>query len=152
MALSLLEDDHGPVMVARVAREMVVYLRRDGEHTQQSVFLSYRTHLHPAVHRVQDALVAHPEERRTLDELGRLVGLSPRHLSRVFREATGITPLAFAHRVRLERARDLLRSPDLKVDAVAGSCGFGDARQLRRLWRAAYGESVSEWRRTAQGA
>jgi transcriptional regulator GlxA family with amidase domain len=108
--------------------------------------------LHPTVHRVQDWLVAHPEKRRTLDDLGRMAGMSPRHLSRVFREATGITPLEFAHRVKLELGRDLLRSPELKVEAVADRCGFGDARQLRRLWRATYGASVSEWRRLARGA
>ena len=63
MALALLEEDHGPLLVAHVAREMVVYLRRDGDREQSSIFLDYRTHLHPGVHRVQDFLVAHPEDR-----------------------------------------------------------------------------------------
>src|SRR5690349_7671423 len=52
MALSLIHEDQGPLMVARVARELVVYLRRDGEQTQASVFLEYRTHLDQGVHKV----------------------------------------------------------------------------------------------------
>jgi transcriptional regulator GlxA family with amidase domain len=53
--------------------------------------------------------------------------------------------------VKLQVARDLLRSPEMKVEAVASSCGFQDARQLRRLWRSAYGTSVSDWRRDEAG-
>jgi transcriptional regulator GlxA family with amidase domain len=152
MALSLLEEDHGPLLVARVAREMVVYIRRHGDREQQSVFLDYRTHLHAGVHRVQDWLVLHPERRPSLEELGEHAGMSVRNLTRVFRRETGITLKAFAQRVKLQVARDLLQSPDLKVEAVASSCGFEDARQLRRLWREAYGTSVSQWRRDEAGA
>jgi transcriptional regulator GlxA family with amidase domain len=151
MALSMVEDDHGPLLTARVAREMVVYLRRHGDREQQSVFLEYRTHLHPGVHRVQDWLVARPDERPSLDALAERAGMSVRNLTRVFRRETGISLKEFAHRVKLQVARDLLGSPELKVEAVASRCGFEDARQLRRLWREAYGTSVSEWRRDAVG-
>lgn len=152
MALSLIEETHGPLVTARVAREMVVYIRRHGDREQQSVFLDYRTHLHPGVHRVQDWLVTHPDLRPTLDELAGRAGMSVRNLTRVFRRETGITLKDFAQKVKLQVARDLLRSPELKVEAVASSCGFEDARQLRRLWRDAYGTSVSDWRRDAVGA
>jgi transcriptional regulator GlxA family with amidase domain len=149
MALSLLEEDHGPLLAARVAREMVVYIRRQGDREQQSVFLDYRTHLHPGVHRVQDWLVSRPDERPTLEALAERAQMSVRNLTRVFRRETGISLKEFAHRVKLQVARDLLRSPDLKVEAVASRCGFEDARQLRRLWREAYGSSVSDWRRAS---
>ena len=149
MALSILEEDHGPRLVARVAQELVVYIRRHGDREQQSVFLDYRTHLHPGVHRVQDWLIAHPDQRPSLEALADRAGMSVRNLTRVFRRETGISLKEFAHRIKLQVARDLLRSPELKVEAVASSCGFEDARQLRRLWREAYGTSVSEWRREA---
>lgn len=151
MALSLIEETQGPLVTARVAREMVVYIRRHGDREQQSVFLDYRTHLHPGVHRVQDWLVTHPDRRPSLDELAERAGMSVRNLTRVFRRETGITLKDFAQRVKLQVARDLLLSRELKVEAVASSCGFEDARQLRRLWRDAYGTSVSDWRRDAAG-
>lgn len=139
LALSLLEQDGGPVLASSVARELVVYLRRDGAHGQQSVYLDFQTHLNPGVHRVQQHLVSHPESKATLAELGRIAAMSERNLTRTFRRATGISIHAYRERLRLERARDLLRNPELTVDAVALACGYRDARQLRRLWGATYG-------------
>src|SRR5947199_164724 len=72
MALALVERHHGPRVTAAAARELVVYLRRDGSHQQHSFYLDYRTHLHPGVHRVQDWLIANPAERSTLADLARL--------------------------------------------------------------------------------
>ena len=145
-ALSIVEEDHGPLLTAQVAREMVVYVRRDGSSDQRSVYLDYRTHLHPGIHKVQDFLVHRIEERPTIGELARLAGMSPRNLTRVFRQATGISLKRFSHELKLEIAGTLLRDPTHGLDAVASSCGFSDARQLRRLWRRKFGMSPSAWR------
>jgi transcriptional regulator GlxA family with amidase domain len=147
LALALVERDNGPMVAARVAREMVVFLRRRGEDSQSSVYLEHRAHLHPGVHRVQDFLVAHPERRVGAGELARLAGMSPRHLARVFRDATGLTAHQFGQKVKLEVARGLVEDPRRSVEAIAESCGFADARQLRRLWRLHFGTSISERRR-----
>lgn len=144
LALAIVERQHGPLTAAAVAREMVVYLRRDGAHTQQSVYLDYRTHLHAGVHRAQDWIVAHPAERASLDDLARLAGMSARNLTRVFRRSTGVSVGDFVARVRLELARGLLHDPGLTVEAVAERCGFDSARQLRRLWKAAHGTTPRE--------
>lgn len=141
MALALLERDGGPVLASSVAREMVVYLRRDGSHAQESVYLDYQTHLSPGVHVVQQHLVAHPESSQRLVELARMAGMSERTLTRAFRLATGISVHAYRERLRLERARDLMRNPTMTMDAIASACGYADARQLRRLWTARRGMS-----------
>ncbi len=146
MALALIEQDLGPLVTAAVARELVVYLRRNGDHDQRSVFLDHRTHLHPGVHRVQDFLVAHPERKAPLTELARISGMSPRNLARVFRRATGLTPWQFASRVKVQVARDLMADPQRSIEEVAASCGFEDARQLRRLWQQSFGKSIAAFR------
>lgn len=133
MALAFIEQADGPIVAAEVAREMVVYLRRDGGHEQQSVYLDFRTHLHPGVHRVQDFIVQNPANRATLDELASIAGLSSRSLTRTFRAATGISVHDFTTRVRVELARTLLHDPGLTAEAVAQRCGFATARQLRRI-------------------
>lgn len=132
MALAFIEQADGPIVAAEVAREMVVYLRRDGAQEQRSVYLDYRTHLHPGIHRVQDWIVRNPATRTTLDALADMAGMSARSLTRTFRGATGISVLAFTTRVRLELARTLLHDPGLTMEAVAQRCGMS-ARQLRRL-------------------
>lgn len=139
MALALIEQTEGPLVAAEVAREMVVYLRRDGAQEQRSVYLDYRTHLHPGVHRVQDWIIHHPSRRATLEELADVAGMSPRNLTRTFRQSTGISIKDFSTRVRLELAGTLLHDPGLTVEAVAQRCGFATARQLRRLWKEFFG-------------
>lgn len=146
MALAIVEEDHGPLVAARVAREMVVYLRRAGDAQQRSVYLDHRTHLHPGVHRVQDFIVAHPEAKPKLAELAHIAGMSPRNLARVFHRATCLTPRQFAGKVKLQVARDLVADPERTVEAIAASCGFEDARQLRRLWKQAFGVSIRTFR------
>lgn len=73
--------------------------------------------------------------------------MSTRHLTRCFRELTGISLKDFSHRLKLEVASNLLWDPALTVEAVAARCGFADARHLRRLWRRRYGLSPAAWRR-----
>lgn len=142
LALSLIETDCGPELAARVAREMVVYVRRNGDSAQRSIYLEYRAHTHPGVHRVQDWIVAHPDRRATHAEMAEVAGVSPRHLTRLFKDATGITLKSFAHRVKLEVADKLANNPALTADDIASRCGFQDARQLRRLWATHFGESL----------
>jgi transcriptional regulator GlxA family with amidase domain len=149
MALALLEKDHGPLLVARVTREMVVYLRRSGDRDQTSIYLDYRTHVHEGVHRVQDWIVAHSDENPTIDDLATVAAMSPRNLTRVFRQTTGITLKTFCHKVKLQVARDLLHSPALTMESISKSCGFNDARQLRRLWKRTFGVNPTTWRETA---
>ena len=143
MALWLVEQDHGPLMAARVARELVVYLRRDGRHAQTSIYLDYRTHLQPQVHRAQDWLIEHFATKVTLAQLADVIGTSARHLARSFKAATGLTPFGYQQRLRLEFAATLMQNPELTIEAIAERCGFDDARSLRRLWREQYGRPPS---------
>ncbi|MFI5197018.1 MAG: GlxA family transcriptional regulator [Thermoanaerobaculia bacterium] len=147
LALAIVEEHHGPLVAARVAREMVVYIRRSGEQRQASIYLDYRTHVNNAVHRVQDFLVTHPEEGARLSDLARLVHVSQRHLTRVFRRETGLSTKRFAARVKAQFATDLLRGSQLSIEEVAGRCGFQDSRQLRRLIKQAYGTTPMAFRR-----
>ncbi|MFF4414781.1 GlxA family transcriptional regulator [Streptosporangium sp. NPDC001559] len=147
LALSLVERDHGPALTTAVARELVVYLRRDGAGEQISQFLRHRSHLDSAVHRVQDHLAGSIDAASTLAELAEVANLSPRGLSRAFTAATGITPLEYRQRLRLERAMSLLRETSLPIDAVAVRCGFREGRHFRRLFKARYGGPPSEFRR-----
>lgn len=151
MTLDLLEQWHGPLLAAKVAREMVVYLRRDGSHSQRSVYLDYRGHLNQSIHELQDWLTAHPSDDLSLETLARRAGMSTRNLTRQFRMATGISIHDYTTRLKLERAQDLMRDPALTLEAVADQCGLSDARRLRRLWHQTFGDAPSRSRRRSQG-
>jgi transcriptional regulator GlxA family with amidase domain len=150
MALSLVERDHGPILTAKTARELVVYLRRDGTAGQTSVYLEHRTHLHSGVHRVQDHLMQHANQKIKLEALSNIANLSPRGLTQAFKTATGMTPLEYQTRLRLELAQNLLHDPKLSLEIIAERCGFDDARHLRRLWQERYGVSPSHARKGAR--
>jgi transcriptional regulator GlxA family with amidase domain len=146
MALSILEREHGPLLTAQVARYLVVYLRRDGVQRQTSVYLEYRTHLHPGVHRVQDQLSQQVSSKFTLERLAEFANLSPRGLTKAFKQHTGLTPLAYQQKLRLELAGQLMYNPHLTLDAIAERCGFEDPRHFRRLWHAHHGAPPSSAR------
>ena len=64
----------------------------------------------------------------SIDDTARNVGLSPAHICRVFKEATGETIHRYITAYRLERAKDLLSDPrQPKVTEVAARAGFADA-------------------------
>jgi transcriptional regulator GlxA family with amidase domain len=151
MALSIIEREQGPLFTAQVARYLVVYLRRDGIQAQTSVYLEYRTHIHPGVHRVQDQLSQHVAEKAPLESLADLANMSARGLTRAFKQHTGLTPLAYQHELRLALAAQLMADPHLTLEAIAGRCGFDDPRHFRRLWHARHGTppSVARTTRTA---
>ncbi|HLZ88057.1 MAG TPA: AraC family transcriptional regulator, partial [Puia sp.] len=59
LALFLLEERHGPEFAYKVARELVMYIRRDGDASQESVYLQYRAHINNDIHVVQDWIIHH---------------------------------------------------------------------------------------------
>lgn len=122
-----------PVVVA-IARYLVVYLRRDGAEPQLSPWLEGRNHLHPAIHKVQDAIAAHPRKAWPIAALARLAGTSVRNLSRLFRNHTGMNLPDYRNRLRVALAHELLAQTQLDIEHVAERAGFSSARQLRRAW------------------
>ena len=85
-------------------------------------------------------------------ELGARLGVSPRHLRRLFAEHVGVTPDQLARSRRAHFARRLLDDTDLTITDIAFASGFGSLRQLNRacheVFRASPGELRARRRRT----
>ncbi len=135
LALYLIERHAGAELAARVARRLVVYQRRGGNDPQLSPWLAHRNHLHPAVHRAQDAIAQDPARSWPLDELAAQAHVSARHLTRLFAEHAGISVVGYQQRLRVARARELLAERQLSVERVAELAGFASARDFRRVWQ-----------------
>lgn len=118
-----------------VARYLVVYLRRSGADPQLSPWLEGRNHLHPVVHRLQDAIASDVTKSWTLSGLAKIVGASNRHLSRLFHEHVGMSIAEYSNRLRVAFAQELLRETNFDMEHVAEQAGFSSPRQLRRAWR-----------------
>ncbi|HMF63770.1 MAG TPA: helix-turn-helix domain-containing protein [Edaphobacter sp.] len=125
-------------LAVTIARYMVVYLRRSGSDPQLSPWLEGRNHIHPAVHRVQDAITADPAKAWTLRALARVAGASSRHLTRLFQEYAGMSLTDYKNGLRVALARELISQTSLDMERVAERAGFGSTRQLRRAWGRMY--------------
>jgi transcriptional regulator GlxA family with amidase domain len=136
LALHLIEQVAGPELAGRVARRLVMYQRRGTHDPQISPWLAHRNHMHPAVHRAQDAVAQDPARSWSLEALADVACVSPRHLSRLFTLHTGISVVAYQQQLRIARAQELLaHSPTLSQEHLAQVCGFGSARDFRRVWQ-----------------
>jgi transcriptional regulator GlxA family with amidase domain len=133
----------------RIARTLVIYLRRAGADPQLSPWLEGRNHLHPAVHRVQDAIAADPARDWKLEDVADIAHMSPRHLSRLFNEQAGMSLADYTNRVRIALAGELLRQTELDIEGVAERTGFASPRQFRRAWGRYHPLPPSQARTTA---
>ena len=130
---------------------MVVYLRRSPRDTEASPFHMHRRHLHPTVHRVQDAIVREPQRDWDMASLAEIGHAAERHLLRLFIDHAGISPLHYLRLIRLERARQSLEF-GATVTRAAEAAGFGSDLQLRRAWSRQWGGSPRDAVRAAEPA
>lgn len=93
---------------------------------------------HRAVGRAQEYLESCPGENVSLERLADVVGLSPFHLCRVFRQQTGLSPHAYQLGVRVKRAKELL-ARGAPPAQVAVETGFFDQAHLTRHFKRIYG-------------
>ena len=132
LALHLIAQDCDEALAAAVAQVMVVYLRRGPEDPQLSPLLAGRNHLHPAVHRVQDAVCEQPAAAWSLQAMATVAHVTPRHLARLFQAHVGQSPRHYVEAVRTspaERALQAGRAPKLAL----ADAGIGGGRQWRRI-------------------
>jgi AraC family transcriptional regulator len=96
--------------------------------------------------RIKELVHAKMEDDLSLDEMAQTVGLSTAHFARMFRKSTGETPHQFVLRLRLDRAKAMLRAPDARVLDVALACGFKTQQHFAQVFRDVCGVSPTEYR------
>jgi len=107
----------------------------------------YRGGLSPAkLRKIEELVQERMEEDLSLEEMARAVGLSAAHFSQVFRNTTGQTPHQCVLRYRVQRAKEMLRSAEMRVLDVAIACGFKTQQHFARVFRAMCGASPTEYR------
>ena len=135
LTLYVIGQQLGHQVAATVARDLVVYMRRSGGDPQLSPWVMHRNHVHPVLHRVQDAVIKDPAANWTAGRLASVACMSSRNLARLFAEHAGCSPLDYVQRLRVALARELVTNSELAMERVAEKTGFSSAHQLRRVWR-----------------
>ncbi|WP_353108155.1 DJ-1/PfpI family protein [Gordonia sp. (in: high G+C Gram-positive bacteria)] len=145
LSLALVADDFGEVLAQKVARQLVVYLKRSGGQNQFSAALK---HIAPTK-RVEDMrlyVAEHAANALTVSSMAQHFHLSDRQLTRIFKADLGTTPAAYIESVRVEIAKQRLASTDETLVRIADASGFGTADTMARAFRRSVGITPGAYR------
>jgi transcriptional regulator GlxA family with amidase domain len=134
LALALVEEDFGVAISRRIAKDLVLYLRRSGNQAQFSTLLALQTSDRKPIEEVIAWMNDHLDERIAVEQLAERAAMSPRHFARVFAAETGHPPGKHLELLRVEAARRMLETSQLSVKQISAGCGFADPSSLRRAF------------------
>ena len=93
-----------------------------------------------------DYMKEHAHEKITLGQIAREVSLNDSYLSRLFKLETGRNIVHFLNELRMERAVELMKDPNLKLKEIAEKVGIEDPFYFNRLFKKHYNMSPSEYK------
>ncbi|GAA2054983.1 DJ-1/PfpI family protein [Catenulispora yoronensis] len=147
LALALVTEDLGEEVALAVARQLVIYLKRQGGQSQFSVPLSAPPATRRDIDELRMYIADHLDADLSAAALAARMCLSERHFARIFRRETGTTPAAYVEAARVEAARRLLESTDQPLEQVAVGSGLGSVETLHRALRKQIGTTPAAYRR-----
>jgi AraC-like DNA-binding protein len=80
--------------------------------------------------------------------VARTLNVSTFYFCKMFKKATGLTFTDYLARTRIERAKNLLLNPNVRVSEVAYDCGFISLTHFNRIFKRVEGKSPTNYRRT----
>ncbi|MGW6709698.1 GlxA family transcriptional regulator, partial [Streptomyces sp. NPDC054956] len=147
LALAMVAEDLGETVALAVARQLVMYLKRQGGQSQFSVPLSRPAGSRRDIEELRTYIAEHLDDDLSATALAERMSLSERHFARIFRKETGTSPASYVEAVRVEAARRLLESTDEPLDRLAAACGFGSVETLHRALRKQIDTTPAAYRR-----
>ncbi|WP_455568475.1 GlxA family transcriptional regulator, partial [Streptomyces lasiicapitis] len=147
LALALVAEDLGEEIALAVARDLVMYLKRQGGQSQFSVPLSRPASARRDIDELRLWIADHLDEDLSAEVLAARMCLSERHFARVFKQETGASPAAYVEAARVEVARRLLETTDVPLDRVAAGAGLGSAETLHRSFKRQLATTPAAYRR-----
>lgn len=118
-------------VVYRLLDELVVQMR------QNRFASSEYSSIYPALLCVE----RHPEENKSIPELASMCYLSESNFRRLFRNCTGLSPVAYRNQIRIQKADELLRSGLYTVESAAELLGFNDSSHFCKTYRKLRGQT-----------
>jgi transcriptional regulator GlxA family with amidase domain len=146
LSLALIEEDLGQQVALRVARELVVYMKRPGGQEQYSEPLRFQVGSPDSTVEVATYIRAHLRRDLSVPALAEIAHLSTRQFSRRFKNAFQSSPAAYVEASRLDEARARLCETQCRIDHLAESVGFSSDDAFRRAFERRFGISPSHYR------
>jgi transcriptional regulator GlxA family with amidase domain len=132
LALALIEQDAGRDLAMKVARILVVYLRRSGGQSQYSALLAAQAESESETFDELERWISeHLSSDLKVEALAERVHMSPRNFARLYAAKRGRTPAKAVEAFRIDAARRRLEETDDRIESIAKVCGFGSEERMR---------------------
>nr|WP_255495427.1 helix-turn-helix domain-containing protein [Nocardia sp. GTS18] len=145
LTLALVADDFGEELALRVARQLVMFLKRPSGQSQFSVSLEPVSTTR-RIDELRHYIAGNIARPLTVTELAEQAHVSERQLTRIFRTELGMTPAAYIEAARVEVARQRLETSDETLQRIAATCGFNTVDTLARAFRRRLDTTPAEYR------
>ncbi len=149
MMLDLIARKHGKVLSEQICAAFMHEPVTPSNSMQRLQTVQRLGIRHPDVTQVIEIMEQHLEEPLNIAQLVEMSGIEQRKLERLFKKHCHDSPIGFYLRLRLERARQLLKQSRLSVVDVAVACGFHSPEYFSRRYRKVFGKSPREDRKLA---
>lgn len=146
LCLALVETDTEHRISLSIARDLVLFLRRQGGQRQFSDSLSISS-AGDKIGKLHDWIVDNLSSHITLDSLSEQAVMSERSLSRLCHESTGLSPLKMVNKIRMDVAKAYLDSTNMPLKSIAASCGFKTEANLRKSFIKYFNTTPTQYRK-----
>lgn len=147
MTLAMVKYDLGAQIALQIARELVMFLVRDGGQSQFSAPVNLQSKVgNSNLTGLFAWLEKQLENSVTVEQMAEHMNMSPRSLHRHCQETLSMTPAQILNELRLERSRNLLHEPSIALKSIAGLCGFNNGSSLSKSFSRRFGVSPTRYR------
>ena len=135
MALAIIEEDLCTPAAIEMARSLVTPMVRSGGQSQFSPELDRQARDTEGRFRaLHDWVSSHLGQTISVDDMAEHCGMSSRNFSRQYTATMGTPPARAVEAIRVDKARDLLRTTEKSIKSIAVTCGFQDDERMRRAF------------------
>jgi YesN/AraC family two-component response regulator len=100
----------------------------------------------PVISRAKQFIQEHQGEDLSLGQVAKAVNTSTFYFCKMFKKATGVNFTDYLSRVRIEKAKNLLLNPNLRISEIAYEVGFQSLTHFNRVFKKIVGQSPTEYR------
>lgn len=145
LMLYLIQQYCGKQMAVRIAKVFAIDMDRE-QQTYFASFIPTQNHQDELVAMAQQKIAAAYQEAETIEEMIKDIPASRRNIARRFKQVTGITPIEYLQKIRIEAAKKLLEQTHQQMTEVMFNCGYNDPKAFRKIFRKTVGMTPTGYR------
>ncbi len=135
LALALVEEDYGRDIALGIAKQLVVFMKRQGGQSQFSTSLARQSAGKGILKDTLMWMEQNPDQDLSIDALALGCAMSERNFTRIFKKEVGMTPGKYVEKMRVEYAAHLIETQNRGFKSIAQTSGFRSEEMMRRAFK-----------------